>query len=96
MGHWSRGEIERAFRDYSHAVVEIGRSSDWSRYADLFTEDAVYLEHVYGEMHGRERIREWITATMSVFPGSEMPFYRRSGTPSTTTEAGSSGRFSTA
>jgi hypothetical protein len=75
MGQWSRDEIERAFRDYSQAVVEIGNSSDWSRYADLFTEDAVYLEHVYGEMHGRQRIREWIASTMSVFPGSEMPFY---------------------
>ncbi|WP_375482139.1 nuclear transport factor 2 family protein [uncultured Mycobacterium sp.] len=75
MGQWSRDEIERAFHDYSQAVVEIGRSADWSRYADLFTDDAVYLEHVYGEMHGRERIREWIASTMSEFPGSEMPFY---------------------
>lgn len=45
MGRWSRAEIEAAFRDYSQAVVEIGDSGDWARYADLFTEDAVYLEH---------------------------------------------------
>ncbi|GBE68080.1 hypothetical protein MFM001_45420 [Mycobacterium sp. MFM001] len=75
MGRWSRSEIERAFNDYSQAVVEIGQTWNWSHYADLFTEDAVYLEHVYGEMHGREQIREWIASTMNTFPGSEMPFY---------------------
>lgn len=75
MGRWSREEIERAFRSYSQAVVEIGQSWDWAHYADLFTEDAVYLEHVYGEMHGREQIREWISSTMNTFPGSEMPLY---------------------
>lgn len=75
MGRWSRDDMESAFRDYSREVVEIGRSRDWSRYADLFTEDAVYVEHVYGEMHGREQIRDWIATTMSAFPGSEMPSY---------------------
>ena len=31
-------------------------------WADLFTEDAVYIEHLFGEFEGREEIREWITA----------------------------------
>lgn len=75
MGQWSREEIERAFSDYSQAVVEIGQNWNWSHYADFFTEDAVYLEHVYGEMHGREQIRNWIVSTMNAFPGSEMPLY---------------------
>lgn len=75
MGQWSRDEIETAFRDYGRAVVEISASGDWSRYADLFTEDAVYIEHAYGQMRGREQIRSWIASTMSAFPGSEMPFY---------------------
>jgi ketosteroid isomerase-like protein len=75
MGQWSREEIDTAFGEYSQAVVEIGRSGNWSRYADLFTEDAVYVEHAYGEMRGREKIREWIASTMGAFPGSEMPSY---------------------
>lgn len=75
MGQWSREEIERAFSDYSQAVVGIGQSWNWSSYADMFTEDAVYLEHAYGEMHGREQIRNWIVSTMNTFPGSEMPTY---------------------
>ena len=72
---WSRREIEEAFEHQQEVVREIGRTWDWSRYADLFTEDATYNEHTYGKMAGRERIREWIVSTMDVFPGSEMPFY---------------------
>ncbi len=72
---WSREEIEDAFAHQQQVVREIGQSWDWSRYADLFIEDATYNEHTYGKMAGRERIREWIVATMNVFPGSEMPFY---------------------
>jgi ketosteroid isomerase-like protein len=75
MGLWSRQEIEDAFARQQQVVREIGESWDWSRYANLFTEDATYNEHTYGKMAGRERIREWIVATMNVFPGSEMPFY---------------------
>jgi hypothetical protein len=72
---WSRGELERAFAHFQQTVVEIGRSWDWSRYGDLFTEDATYVEHAYGRLSGREAIRDWIVSTMNVFPGSEMPHF---------------------
>jgi ketosteroid isomerase-like protein len=72
---WSREEIEETFAHHQQVVDEIGKSWDWSSYADLFTEDATYVEHLYGKMAGREQIREWITSTMNTFPGSEMPFY---------------------
>jgi hypothetical protein len=75
MGDWSRQEIEDAFAHQQQVVREIGQSWDWSRYADLFVEDATYNEHMYGKMAGRERIREWIVSTMNAFPGTEMPFY---------------------
>jgi ketosteroid isomerase-like protein len=75
MGQWSREEIEAAFQHQQQVVVEIGSSWDWSRYADLFTEDATYVEHAYGNLRGREQIREWIVSTMNVFPGSEMPSF---------------------
>ena len=74
-GRWSRQEIEAAFAHQQQVVREIGQSWDWSRYADLFVDDATYNEHTYGKMAGREQIREWIVSTMNVFPGSEMPFY---------------------
>jgi ketosteroid isomerase-like protein len=75
MGQWSREEIEAAFKQHEQVVVEIGNSWDWSRYADEFTEDATYVEHVYGRFEGRENIRDWIVSTMNTFPGSEMPLY---------------------
>jgi SnoaL-like domain len=75
MGQWSRDELEEAWRRYQDVVVEVGKTWDWSSYADVFTEDATYVEHALGNVSGREAIREWIVSTMNMFPGSEMPFY---------------------
>jgi hypothetical protein len=75
MGQWSRDEISSEFDAHKEVVVGIGKSWDWSRFADQFTEDATYVEHSFGTFHGREAIRSWIVAQMNVFPGSEMPFY---------------------
>jgi len=54
-------EVEEAFRTYwrTGAVGE-----DWDAWCDLFTEDARYVEHFFGEMRGRETIRAWITPIM--------------------------------
>ena len=75
MGRWSRAELEEAFHVYEQAVVEIGKTWDWASYADHFTEDAKYVEHGMGNRSGREQIREWISSTMNMFPGSEMPSF---------------------
>ena len=75
MGQWSRAELESAFAAHKQVVVGIGESWNWARFADQFTEDATYVEHMYGKFQGRERIRDWIVKTMSTFPGSEMPYY---------------------
>ena len=45
MGQWSREELEEAWRRYQEAVVQVGKTWDWSSYADHFTEDAKYVEH---------------------------------------------------
>jgi len=75
MGQFSREEIEETFARHQELVVEIGKSWEWARYGELFTEDATYTEHLYGKMAGRQQISEWIASTMNTFPGSEMPFY---------------------
>ena len=51
---------------------EVGKTWDWSSYANMFTEDATYVEHALGDMTGRER-SGWIVDQMNIFPGSEMP-----------------------
>jgi len=75
MGRWSRQELEEAFAAYQAAALRAGTSGDWNGWADLFTEDATYLEHHYGTFGGREAIRRWITETMGTFPGDRMPHF---------------------
>jgi hypothetical protein len=73
MGTWNRGELEAALEHYQSEVRRGIAAGDWSIFADLFTEDAIYIEHAYGRFHGRDQIRSWITTTMATFPGSHMP-----------------------
>ena len=73
MVRYSREELEQAFQHYQDEVDRIAGAGDWTRFADLFAEDATYREHAYGDFTGREEIRRWIVRTMSTFPGSEMP-----------------------
>ena len=72
MGSWTREEIEQAFEGYQQAVRQACATGDWNLFADLFTEDATYVEHLFGRMEGREAIRAWITRTMAQWPGTEM------------------------
>lgn len=67
-----RAELEAAFLDYQRTVEDIAQSGEWSRFADLFTEDAAYVEHAFGTFEGREQIRAWIIKTMTTFPGNQM------------------------
>lgn len=58
---FSNEEVEAAFRNYWH----IGALSErWTEWPDIFTEDVVYVEHIYGTMMGRETVRTWITELM--------------------------------
>lgn len=68
---FSRRELEAEFDTYVARGVEAGRSGDWSPWADQFTDDAVYVEHLFGRFEGREAIRSWITSTMSEFPNNQ-------------------------
>ena len=67
MGKWSRQELEEAFEAYQQAALRAGTSGDWRPWADLFTEDATYIEHLYGTLGGREAIYRWIQGTMGKF-----------------------------
>jgi hypothetical protein len=64
MGRFGRDELEQAFRTYwrTGAVGE-----DWEAWANLFTEDCLYIEHMYGTMHGREAVRTWIVPIMEKY-----------------------------
>ena len=72
MSQWTRAELEAAFAQYLSTVDRAIAAGDWGLFADMFTEDAVYIEHLFGTFHGREEIRTWIRKTMGSFPGSVM------------------------
>jgi predicted SnoaL-like aldol condensation-catalyzing enzyme len=65
MAH-PREEVEAAFAEY----VRLGAEGlDWPAWAELFTDDAIYIEHNLGTFEGRESIKNWIVGTMAEFTG---------------------------
>lgn len=76
MGRWTREELEEAFDNYRAAALEGGTTGDWTRWANCFTEDCTYKEHLYGTIGGRAAVLEWITRTCAEsYPGNEMPHF---------------------
>jgi len=75
MGRWSRQELEDAFENYQAMALQAGTSGDWRPWAELFTEDATYVEHLYGTLGGREAIYDWIQKTMHTEPNDQMKHF---------------------
>ena len=57
MAKYSTDELREAYEHFSLVSDECAASADYNAFADLFTEDCTYVEHVFGEMHGREAVR---------------------------------------
>jgi hypothetical protein len=64
-----------AFENYQRLALEAGTSGSWDAWSEQFTEDATYIEHLYGTMGGREAIRKWISTTMSQPVNCEMKYF---------------------
>jgi hypothetical protein len=55
-------EVEQAF----HRILTTGiTDEDWLGWTELLTEDVLYVERVFGTMHGRAAVRAWITDLMA-------------------------------
>ena len=74
MGRWSRQELEEAFDHYQEMGRKAGTSGDWRCWADLFTEDATYVEHQAGTFGGREAIYNSFSKAMTP-PYDEMIYF---------------------
>lgn len=69
-GPFDREEVEAALERYFELAAHGAQTGDWHPWVDLFTEDAIYVEHSFGVMRGREAIRQWV---MAVTGGSPLP-----------------------
>lgn len=69
MTQFDRSEVEAAY----HNFVAVGDSGDWSAWADLHTEDGLWVEHHLGTFEGREAIRKAILEVMVPVPMMVFP-----------------------
>ncbi len=69
---FSRDELVAAFATFEQTVARAGETKDWDAWVEHYTDDVEYVEHAAGTMRGKDQVRTWIRATMSVFPGSYM------------------------
>jgi len=64
MKKFSRSEVEAEYQTF----VEAGDAGDWNAWADLHSEDGVWVEHHLGTFRGREAIRKAICEVMVPVP----------------------------
>ena len=74
MARYTIDELRGAFEHFSRVSDECAASADYNAFADLFTEDCTYEEHVFGVMHGREAVRQWIVPLMKQYPNDQMTY----------------------
>ena len=69
MTEFSRAEVEDAYQQF----IAAGDLGDWSAWADLHSEDGVWVEHHLGNFVGREAIRKAILEVMKPVPMMTFP-----------------------
>ena len=75
MPKFTPDELLGAYETFKRVSDACAESGDYNAFADLFTEDCVYIEHVFGEMHGSEAVRDWIVPLMRDPINAEMVRY---------------------
>ena len=68
-------EIRKAYENFKAVSDRCASTADYNAFADLFTEDCTYIEHAFGDMHGREEVRTWIVPLMKEYPINQMERY---------------------
>ncbi len=67
--------MREPYENFKRVSDACASTADYDAFADLFTEDCTYVEHVFGEMHGREEVRSWIVPLMKLYPNDQMVRY---------------------
>ena len=74
---YSRDELVAAHDHFMGVSRSAQENGDWEDYCDLFTEDAIYVEHFLGISHGREEIKKWFIPAMLAWPQMRYPLLWR-------------------
>jgi hypothetical protein len=69
---YPRDELEQAFQHFQDVSAACAKTQQWREWSELFTEDATYIEHHFGEFHGRDEIYSWIQTVMNQPLSKEM------------------------
>lgn len=69
MPQYAREEVEEAWQQF----VRAGDAGDWNAWADLHSEDGIWVEHHLGTFTGREAIRKAICKVMVPVPMMVFP-----------------------
>ncbi|WP_261570156.1 nuclear transport factor 2 family protein [Frankia gtarii] len=75
MPRFRTQELHEAYKNFMVVSDQCAATADYNAFADLFTQDCTYIEHVFGEMHGREEVRNWIVPLMKTYPIDQMVRY---------------------
>ncbi len=75
MSGFSSDELRQAYEHFVAVSDGCAATGDYNAFADLFTEDCTYVEHVFGEMRGRNEVRNWIVPLMKSYPNDQMVRY---------------------
>jgi ketosteroid isomerase-like protein len=74
MGGYPHEEVVAAVDRYRELRESIGRGEqDWPALAELFTEDAIYIDPAWGRIEGRDEIRTFMTESMTGLEDWEFP-----------------------
>ncbi len=68
MATFPRIEVERAFHEFIAMGDRCVETGDWNPWADIHSEDGVWIEHHFGTFRGREAIRAKICEVMTPVP----------------------------
>jgi SnoaL-like domain len=74
MPSFTLEELRTAYGHFAQVSDECAASGDYNAFADQFTEDCIYVEHAFGEMHGSEAVRKWIVPVMKEYPANLMTY----------------------
>ena len=72
MSRFTEAQLKEMHDNYLAVANRCSAVQQWRDWADLFTEDATYLEHCFGRFTGPDEIYAWIQPLMSKWPNSEM------------------------